>query len=97
MWKYNDKGEPQAHGGVVMDAVRMIASGFRTSATVFTDAEKTELTLPEYLRTSALEDPALSAGELASRQVAREIRLKVENPLKAGQLNQKKEERFWGS
>jgi len=97
LWKYNDKGEPQAHGGVVMDAVRMIANGFRTSATVFTDAEKTELTLPEYLRTSALEDPALPAGELASRQVAREIRLKFENPLKSGKMNQKKEERFWGS
>ncbi|MCA1639620.1 MAG: hypothetical protein LC768_15025 [Acidobacteria bacterium] len=94
LWKYNDKGEPQEYGGIVMDAVRIVASGFRTFATRLTEEEQTELTLPNYLRKETLE--TLPDAEKANRQVMRDVKLKFENKLRQGTFTPTKSSGFWG-
>lgn len=39
-WRYNEKGEPQEYGGILLDCVRMMASSFRTYATPLTFHEE---------------------------------------------------------
>jgi hypothetical protein len=72
LWKYNDRGELQEYGGVVMDAVRMIASGFRTFGTGLTRYEKREKELSpvaqiEHIRQVA--DPGLQERLIQTRRI----------------------------
>lgn len=46
-WRYNDKGEPQEYGGILLDCIRMVSSSFRTSATPLTEEEKVIRSMPE--------------------------------------------------
>jgi phage terminase large subunit-like protein len=96
LWKYNEKGEPQDFGGVVMDSARMIASGFRTYAASYTAEEKTELTLPIELRKETLENENLSNQELGQRQLARMMKLNFEQPLRQGTLTKEESNGWWG-
>jgi predicted phage terminase large subunit-like protein len=41
-WAYNDRGEPQSYGGVVMDCARMILKRFRLQSTPKTRKEKAQ-------------------------------------------------------
>lgn len=75
-----------------VDGWRGIKATFGVTADKLTDEEQVELTLPNYLRKETLE--TLSDGDKASRQVMRDVKLKFENPLKAGKLN--KTGKFWG-
>ncbi len=70
MWKFNDRGEPQEFGGIIMDGVRMIASGFNTSATSLTLAERREANVPRAFQYETLERvlPQMSEQD-ASRHV----------------------------
>lgn len=58
-----------------------------------TSDEKVELTLPNYLRKETLE--TLDDATRAGRQVMRDVKLKFENPLKQGKLDNKTG-KFWG-
>ncbi len=77
LWKYNDKGEPQEFGGIVMDAVRIVASGFRTRATELTDDEEYRKyievaapnTLPENI--VKIQDPVEQSLAISSEQYNR--------------------------
>lgn len=49
-WSYNERGEPQAYGGVVADCVRMTLYNFALSATALTREQQREEKLPAHLK-----------------------------------------------
>ncbi len=58
LWKFNEQGEPQEYGGIVMDAARMILADFKTRAEKRTVYERADIYIREHqphLTTEAIE------------------------------------------
>lgn len=74
-WKLNDKGEPQPFGGIVLDAVRMVMSNFKTFSTPLTKQEEFE----EFLKKNHphLTEEAIKA-EPEHRRSSRYVMLNLE-------------------
>lgn len=53
-WMYNEHGEPQSHGGVTLDCIRMTLHNFALSATRMTEEERRVEQLPEELKPAAV-------------------------------------------
>jgi phage terminase large subunit-like protein len=70
MWKFNDKGEPQPFGGIVMDCVRMVVHGFRTKPTELTGRERFEERMSaKGLSKEQIERAESEADKLAQLQI----------------------------
>lgn len=76
LWKFNERGEPQGHGGIVMDAARMILADFKTRAeglTVYEKAERhIEQNLPHLSQQSIDSEPI---RQLQQQKLSRRVSL----------------------
>ncbi len=89
LWKFNDKGEPQEYGGIIMDCVRMITFGFRTLATELTESEIIEeeikkqspsLTMDNLKKNSPHKLGFTPAQEMARAEAEADVRKKMNLP-----------------
>lgn len=86
-WTYREKNKPQEFGGIVLDAVRMVLSQFRTHATPLTHTEKffdylskTAPDLMPEIQTKIQNTDRLAEIELARTVVRKEWEQKNNNP-----------------
>lgn len=81
----------------VGDSLRFLAAEYKTAfSSPLSDAERTERTLPETLQAEAIAQDigVVTDEEIQNRQMARDIKLNFENPLKKNQKEKKSS--YWG-
>lgn len=79
LWKFNEKGEPQPFGGVVMNCVRMITFAFRTFAGRLTNEEREEKSLPATFRLDQInaQKDEITEQEYGQMLITRQVKLNI--------------------